>query len=115
MSDKAIFENKIEVTQKHYCIMNDSGKVIDADNNVCGDFTYDSIRLPLDEENDFVNRKELVTSPNVDKQSLYLEEDLPKLKEILYKLRENFSDESFEIIEFSTKTYQYTTFNILNE
>lgn len=63
MSDKAIFENKIEVIQKRYCIINDSGEVIDAYHNVCGDFAYDSIRLPLDEKDDFVNRKELVTSP----------------------------------------------------
>lgn len=114
MSDNTIFENKIEIIQKRYCIINDSGKVVDADNNTCGDFAYDSIRLPLDEKDDFVNRKELVTSPNVDNKALYSEEDLSKLKETLSTLRENFSDESFDVVEFATKTYQYTTLNILN-
>lgn len=118
MSKLFNFNREIETLETYYCILESSAcEIVDINNETCGEFSYETISFPLDEKNSFVSKEELVASLSVGHDALYKEDDLPKLKEILSNLRENFSEdgEEFEIIKFTVKSYKYMAFDTVEE
>jgi hypothetical protein len=120
MSDNTIFENKIEVIENYYCILDAStGEIVDTNNEPSGDYGYEEVNLPLSEsdgDNEKFPEEIIISYADIDKKAIYSEKDLPKLKNILSDLKKEYNNdgEDFSIVKFSVKTYKYVSFNTLD-